>query len=296
MSRFKRKIKINWKNIISFVLVGALLFGVVAGLSSIFGKDTKTISSMAFAVGSINEQGNYEKSDLSIYTKDMFACQGLSIEPDFEATGAYQVFFYDEDKNFIGATDIMEAEEGVYKKSNDFAYAKYCRIVITPDVPNDEDGNPEEDFKIRFYEVVGYADDYNITVNKKQNSVKAPYKGANKMVYLASHGGGYSNGVNGFDTYPITTGDTYNISDLILTSGCNNICIYAEKDKLNSVDMVTMSASAYIAQTSLSSLAGETVEKDDFVYITIDVPTDCAGFILQAVGSVDFSAFKVYAW
>ena len=85
MSKLRRKFK--WKNIISFVLVGVLLVGAVAGLGSVFNKDTKTISSTAFAVGGINEKGNYVESKTSIYTKDMFECQGLSIEPDFEATG-----------------------------------------------------------------------------------------------------------------------------------------------------------------------------------------------------------------
>ena len=166
MSRFKRKFK--WKNILSFVLVGVLLVGAVAGLGSIFGKDTKTISSTAFSVGGINEQGNYVESKTSIYTKDMFECQGLSIEPDFEATGTYKVFYYSENKNFLGSTDVMNAEDGVYNKGDTFAVAKYARIMITPDVPVDEDGNEVEDFKIRFYDVAGYANEYTISVDKKQ--------------------------------------------------------------------------------------------------------------------------------
>lgn len=168
MRRLKR---IKLKNIISVVLVGVLLIGAVAGLGSIFGKDTKTISSTAFAVGGINAQGNYEKTDLSIYTKDMFECQGLSIEPDFEATGTYKVFYYDSNKNFIGATDELNAEDGVYTKGDKFVVAQYARIMITPDVPTDDEGNEVEDFKIRFFEVNGYASDYTITVNKEQEFI-----------------------------------------------------------------------------------------------------------------------------
>lgn len=167
MSRFNRKI--NWKSILSFVLVGVLLVGAVAGLGSVFGKDTKTISSMAFSVGGINEQGNYVDSETSIYTKDMFECQGLSIEPDFEATGSFKVFYYSENKNFIAATETLNAVDGVYSKGNTFASAKYARIMITPDVPVDEDGEEVDDFKIRFYEATSYASDYSITVSKKQD-------------------------------------------------------------------------------------------------------------------------------
>ena len=169
MSKFRRKFK--WKNILSFVLVGVLLVGAVAGLGSVFNKDTKTISSSAFSVGGINAQGNYEKTDLSIYTKDMFECQGLSIEPDFEATGTYKVFYYDSNKNFIGATDELNAEDGVYTKGDKFVLAQYARVMITPDVPTDEDGKEVEDFKIRFYEVTSYAGDYTITVSKEQKEM-----------------------------------------------------------------------------------------------------------------------------
>ena len=158
------------KSIISGILLVAIIAGVLALAGSLLGKETKTISSTEFSVGGINAQGNYVESKTSIYTKDMFECQGLSIEPDFEATGTYQVFYYDSNKNFIGATDELNAEDGVYSLSNSPMYAKavYARIMITPDVPVDEDGDVVEDFKIRFYEVASYAGDYKITVNKDQ--------------------------------------------------------------------------------------------------------------------------------
>lgn len=170
------------KSIISGIVLVALIAGVLALAVSWLGKDTKSISSTEFAVGAINAEGVYVKNDQSIYTKDLIECQGLSIEPDFEATGTYQVFYYGEDKNFIGATDPINAEDGVYNKGTTFPVAKYCRIMITPDVPTDEDGNVEEDFKIRFYEVAGYANDYNITVNKKQNFKLIDYFVANEDV------------------------------------------------------------------------------------------------------------------
>ena len=166
------------KSIISGIVLVALVAGVLALAVSLLGKDTKSIGSGKFDVGAINAEGVYVKNDRSIYTKDLIECQGLSIEPDFEATGTYQVFYYGANKNFIGSTEVMNAEDGVYNKGTTFPLAKYCRIMITPDVPLDEDGNEEENFKIRFYQVAGYANDYNITVNKKQN-----YKAPNLFVY-----------------------------------------------------------------------------------------------------------------
>ena len=162
------KLRRKTKSIISGILLVAIIAGVLALAGSLLGKETKTISSTEFSVGGINDQGNYVESKTSIYTKDMFECQGLTIEPDFEATGTYKVFYYDSNKNFIVSTEDLNAEDGVYNRGNAYITAQYARIMITPDVPVDEDGKEVEDFKIRFYEVTSYASDYTITVNKEQ--------------------------------------------------------------------------------------------------------------------------------
>ena len=232
MSKLRRKFKL--KNIISFVLVGVLLVGAVAGLGSVFNKDTKTIYSSAFSVGGINDNGNYVESKTSIYTKDMFECQGLSIEPDFEATGTFKVFYYNADKNFIGATDELKAEDGVYTKGDTFAVARYARIMITPDVPVDEDGIEEEDFKIRLYEVNSYASDYKISVDKKQNAEKLNMFVVDRdmlgKVYSASEG----------STPTVMDGadyETFGATKPINVIGASEITL--EYKKVNSIGMYT---------------------------------------------------------
>ena len=234
MSKFRRKFK--WKNILSFVLVGVLLVGAVAGLGSVFGKDTKTISSSAFAVGGINAQGNYEKTDLSIYTKDMFECQGLSIEPDFQATGTYKVFYYDSNKNFIGATDELNAEDGVYNRGNAYITAQYARIMITPDVPVDEDGKEVEDFKIRFYEVTSYASDYTITVNKKQNFSEVNLAVVRKDVKNVC----YKNveGTDLTDDSNLTILDGYSVFELIDVRSYTQIKVISNEDQSSHVFLI----------------------------------------------------------
>ena len=166
MAKFRRKIK--WKSLISAGLALLLCVGAIVGVTSISGKDTNTVSAMSFKVGAIGENGGYVKSETSIYTKDMFECQGLTIEPDFEATGTYQVFFYGEDKAFIGATDVMDASVDTYVKGDEFPGAKYARVMITPEIPTDDDGVAVEDFKIGSFDVMGYASDYTISVAKDQ--------------------------------------------------------------------------------------------------------------------------------
>ena len=155
----------------SVVLI-AIIVSSAALLISFSNRKTTTIHSTEFSVGAINSEGIYVENNKSIYTKDLIECQGLTITPDFEANGTFQVFYYGEDKIFVGFTDALKASDGIYLKDSTFENAKYCRIMITPDVPVDEDGNVDEDFKIRFYNVLSFANDYTITVNKKQNFKK----------------------------------------------------------------------------------------------------------------------------
>lgn len=171
MKRFRFN-KIKWDKILSAALVIVLLVGCVAGLAAIFTTKTTDVSDFEFKKGALDSAGYYIESDTSIYTKDLIECQGLVIEPDFEATGKYQVFYYSANKTFVGASDQFDAHlDGIYEKGDTFNFAKYCRIVISPDAPVDEDNRPVDEWKIHFWEVAGYADDYKISVNKKQGSV-----------------------------------------------------------------------------------------------------------------------------
>ena len=163
--------RIKWKQVLLYVLISALTLAAFAGIGSLFNRDTKTISSGVFSVGALDQNGKYVESDLSIFTEDLIECKGLCIEPDFkQVTGTFQVFYYGEDKAFIGATEVLNAADGVYTRGDDFGAAVYCRIMITPEVPTDDEGNQVEDYKIRFWNVRGIANDYTITVDKDQTA------------------------------------------------------------------------------------------------------------------------------
>ena len=166
MTRYRKK---DIKGFLSFLVTVALLIASVAGLSSLLDRDTKTISPFAFSLGALDKRGEYVETNKSIYTKELIECQGLKIEPDFEASGTFQVYYYDEMKNFVGTSGAIDAKDGDYEKGDTFKYAKYCRIVITPTPTVDENGYEDSNFKIRFWEVVNYAKDYKITVSKIQN-------------------------------------------------------------------------------------------------------------------------------
>lgn len=169
MRRFFRNIP--WRNVLIITLTVALGIGAIAGVASIANKNTKTISATYFKRGAIDSNGFYIESDTSIYTKDLIECRGLEIAPAFESTGTYQVFYYGSDKQFIDATEVMNSQsDSLYVKGDNFEVAKYCRIMITPETPKDDDGFVVEDYKIKFYEVSSIASKYTITVSKNQGN------------------------------------------------------------------------------------------------------------------------------
>ena len=162
----KFRIRKNWKSLLSGILVAALLIGAVVGLAAVFNKKTRTINSLTFSVGAIGAGGEFVKSNQSVVS-DYFECDGLTVDPADNATGTYRVFYYSADKVYVDSTTEMDALSGVYKRGDTISVAKYARVVITPTAPADHEG----DFKIRFYEAAKYANDFTVTVSKKQSYV-----------------------------------------------------------------------------------------------------------------------------
>ncbi len=174
MSKFKRKT--NWKRIVCAVLVTVLVVSLGGALISFAVKDTRTIPSSAFKVGGLDENGKYVADGKSIYTKKAFECIGLRVQPDFENQLTYDVYYYDYDERLVevkkGLTDVYD---------EDYPLAQYCRIVIHPEFPEESVGNKKDtetkwyekifkknEDKIKWYEVDKYADNFKITVDRKQ--------------------------------------------------------------------------------------------------------------------------------
>lgn len=151
------------KRIIGIIVAIALIVGVIALGVSIFNPTkNKAVSSTVFKVGGLNvNTGEYVQTDDSLYS-DWIQCKGLVVQPDFETQVEYQVFYYNYDKKFIDCTEKFKLE--TYEKGTDYEYAKYCRIVIYPN----RGGESLDDFKIYFWQILGYADDMSITVSNKQ--------------------------------------------------------------------------------------------------------------------------------
>ena len=222
--------RIPWKDVLVTVLVVALGVGAVVGVGAAITNKQKTVSPLVFERGAIDENGQYVKSTQSIYTKDYIECQGLEITPDFEATGTYQVFYYDVNRIFIGATPVMDASNSVtYKKGVDFPYAKYACIVITPEPTKNDYGYVDEDFKIKFYQVTGVAGDFTIKVNKKQSTVGSE----NLLVVDESKAGKichYDSDTRAFLEKDSLSGNTYS---LINVKDMRSLRIVYEEESMN---------------------------------------------------------------
>ena len=274
MRRFFRNIP--WKNILIISLALVLGAGAIAGITSIVKEEKTTINATAFKRGALNDLGFYIESDQSIYTKDLIECQGLEIEPDFETMGTYQVYYYDSNKQFIGKTDKINSQtDGVYVKGDNYRFAKYCRIVITPDPGKDEDGDVVEDYAIKFYEVAGIAGKYKISVDKEQE-----YKWND--VYVADEsmvGKYYRNSLT-----DIAEMGSYIPSKVFDLEGCEEIIVVVKN--FNQADA--------IAQLCLIDSNGSFVETIDFesdnienesnfVYVTVTIPDGVTSAVLNGV-------------
>ena len=150
------------KKIIITILLVVLCLGIVGGgiagivkLTDTGKLDTKTISSTKFSVGGLDSNGKYMNTNASIYTKEAFECQGLEVSLDFDNEIEYQIYFYDQNNDFVHTTGKLS---GAFVKDSVPFFAKYARIVVTP--KNDE--------VVSTLEVLKYAGQLTVKVNREQ--------------------------------------------------------------------------------------------------------------------------------
>ncbi len=147
-----------WAKILIIVLVLALLGGGIFGIVKLAdeGKlDSKKVSDLAFSIGGLDGAGNYKNTDASIYTKNAFECQGLECTLDFDSEIWYQIYFYDQNNEFVHTTGKLT---GAFVKESIPFFAKYARIVITPN----------DDNKVSTLEVLKYAKQLNVKIYREQ--------------------------------------------------------------------------------------------------------------------------------
>ncbi len=273
----------TWKKVLIIGLAVITLVGAIAGISALFREDDKTTKTInpAFSVGGLTENGAYLDTQESIYTKNAFECQGLDIEIAFDNNISYRVFFYDVGNNFLSSTETLTSN---YNEDITPFEATTARIVITPN----------DDNKISWYEINGYADQLKISVNKEQVEIDYPYVGKNKFVYRT--GVGMSGLSSGTSAFRLTESGNYNACELISTLGCDNISLkITDKEILSSVTLCLMNETSCTTKV-INRLDYEETYFNGETYIMFNVPENCTALTMYSNTDVDFSGFELYVW
>lgn len=166
MSKIKRffRRKSLLRNIILGILVvvtvGAAVGGIVALTRNTDKIDEaltyKSIGWTKYSIGGLApSNGAYMSTDKSIYTAKAFECQGLNVTPVFDSNVSYEIYFYDQNNEFVHTTGRLT---GTFVQDSVPFFAKYARIVITPN----------EDNKVTIFEKAKYAKQLGVKVYREQ--------------------------------------------------------------------------------------------------------------------------------
>lgn len=150
----ERSKRMAWK--VGVILAIILAFGLIATLFVKLDRQTTTttIGGESYSIGTLDETGEPTETNTSIYMRKAVTTDGLKCELDADAKIKYELFFYDKDGEFVSSTgDLTVDWAGEIPVG-----AESVKVMITPTA--DEDG------KVSIVEVLGYADQLTVTVNK----------------------------------------------------------------------------------------------------------------------------------
>ena len=153
LRKHKASDMVKWV-IIFLISIG--LIGAVITLFILLDRQTTVteIGAEAYTIAALDENGEQTDGDTSIVTRSAFTTDGLKVEIEDEATVTYTLYFYGAENEFISKTAALSEDFDGSIPEN----AETAKIVITP--IEDEDG------KVELTEVLGYAGQVTVTVNK----------------------------------------------------------------------------------------------------------------------------------
>ena len=129
------------------ILVAILVLSGFFGLTSNVKIDDDYVKvNPTYSVGGLTDYGKFDDVKDSLYTKEVFECKGIEVQLDFDADITYEIYFYDEDENFVSKTEELSSS---YKDECP-EEAVYARIVIHPTFDED-DKEPSISFIDRIY-------------------------------------------------------------------------------------------------------------------------------------------------
>lgn len=144
------------KWIVVFVLLLATIGAVISLFFMLDRQTTVTeIGAEQYMIGGLDDEGAAIEGDTSIVTRGTFTTDGLKVEVADDAEVTYELYFYDADGEFVSKTAALSADfDGSAIPEN----AASAKCVITPIA--DEDG------KVSLTEVLNYAGQVTVTVNR----------------------------------------------------------------------------------------------------------------------------------
>ena len=142
------------------IVAGVLAVVLVAGLfTTLFVKldrqtTTTRIGGEAYSIGTLDDTGEPTETNTAIYMRKSITTDGLKCEIAEDAKIKYELFFYDKYGEFVSSTGDLTADWAGEVPEG----AESVKVMITPTA--DEDG------KVSIVEVLGYASQLTVTVNK----------------------------------------------------------------------------------------------------------------------------------
>ena len=159
MKKILRKLKKS--TVMSVVLIVGLLVSAVGGIAALVGRDKADegydLAKASFERGSLNDSGVYTETKGSIYTKEALEYgNGVKIKLDFDSDVSYQIFFYDENDDFVEKTGVLtKTAVSTCDEAASF------RIVVTPLWSSDVE---KDDQIVRAWQVNKYAKQLTVMV------------------------------------------------------------------------------------------------------------------------------------
>ena len=111
--------------LISLIAAAGLVVGAVALNRTV---TTVELTAWDYKVATLEADGDEDESEAAIVTKNFLPVEDLQIKIDEDAEISYRVFFYDEDEEFISATEALTAD---FDESAIPEGAKFAKILVT---------------------------------------------------------------------------------------------------------------------------------------------------------------------
>ena len=284
MAKFKKRRKMG-KLGRTLLTIGCIALCIAClGAFVAFAKDDTQPAGAIFKVGALDpETGEYVENDKTIYTEKAIKCNGLRIEPDFDSTVTYDVYFYDEHDT------LLYKELGLKKVYvSEFELAEYARIVIHPEIPEDV---KEKDFKVDIFDVVKYSDMLDITVSKEEavydfNNLydeKTMLRG-----YTIVGDGGIVNGIDEYIEEP-----TSKVSKLVkLEKGEDTIDVWVRHELPPVYTTFIMFINTEGGVIESNSYRIETFDENGWKNFTFEIPDDAVGVVY--IMPIDAECYSFY--